>query len=413
MPTVVFMHGTGVRQPRYAQNLAEVTQVVAEVRPGTPVRGCYWGERFGARLSAAGASIPDVTRSRAATADNLPAADDLENDDVDAWSVLFLDPIAELRTSTGSDPPGLQPPGRETRAEVLGDRARAGLSDPQIMAAAERAGIARTLTRAMTTVLGNPEVSAALNDADLSEAGPYLLARAIVAEAVSRLGDPGADPPTLDGSARDALVAALARHLDPQADSRALPAAVTEAVARTARLAWRLYGSRVLERRRAAILSSAHPMPGDVLVYLARGGDIRALIADQIRAADPPTVLIGHSLGGVACVDLLVEHPQLPVAKLITVGSQAPLLYELGALPSLQPPVALPTSFPEWVNVYDPRDLLAFVGNPVFPGRVRDVPVDSRQPFPYAHSAYWSLTAFRDLLDAELPADSVPLVEVR
>jgi hypothetical protein len=107
-------------------------------------------------------------------------------------------------------------------------------------------------------------------------------------------------------------------------------------------------------------------------------------------------------------VDLLVEQPDLPVAKLITVGSQAPLLYEMGALPSLQPPATLPAGFPDWVNVYDPRDLLAFVGRPVFGGKVTDTAVDSRQPFPYAHSAYWSLDAFTDLLAAELPGDPVP-----
>ena len=46
---------------------------------------------------------------------------------------------------------------------------------------------------------------------------------------------------------------------------------------------------------------------------------------------DGPVVLLGHSLGGVACVDLLAREELPRVASLITVGSQAPFFYELGA----------------------------------------------------------------------------------
>lgn len=411
MTIVVFVHGTGVRQPRYAETLAAVTRAVAAVRPDAVVRGCYWGERFGARLSADGASVPEAARSRGPADSDLAELDasgagggggDLDQD-VGSWWVLYLDPIAELRSSTPSTIGELAPPGRESAADVLAERARAGLADPAVRSAADRAGLAGTLEAASAAILTHPDVRLSLDEVGPDGGGGRLLARAIVAEAVRLLTDPPADPPPLDGAARDALVTALAVRIDPDEATRAVPATVTSALVGTGRLAWRLGGARFVERRRAAILDSAHPLPGDVMVYLAHGQGIRDLIAEQVRAAGEPVVLLGHSLGGIACLDLLVEQPGLPVVKLITVGSQAPLLYELGALPSLRPPAGLPTHVPEWVNVYDPRDLLAYVGEVVFPGRVRDVRVDSRQPFPHAHSAYWALEAFPQMLDEELP----------
>jgi hypothetical protein len=42
------------------------------------------------------------------------------------------------------------------------------------------------------------------------------------------------------------------------------------------------------------------------------------------------------------------------------------------------------------MNVFDRRDLLAFLAEPVFGERVRDVEVDSRTPFPRSHSAYFA-----------------------
>jgi hypothetical protein len=74
----------------------------------------------------------------------------------------------------------------------------------------------------------------------------------------------------------------------------------------------------------------------------------------------------------------------------VTAGSQGPFLYESGSLPSLEHPEPLPPHMPDWLNLYDPHDLLGYLGAGLFPGRVTDVRVDSRQPFPAAHSAYWT-----------------------
>lgn len=84
----------------------------------------------------------------------------------------------------------------------------------------------------------------------------------------------------------------------------------------------------------------------------------------------------------------------------MTVGSQAPFLYESGSLPTLEHPAPLPPHVPDWLNLYDRRDLLSYLGEGLFPGRVTDTPVDSRQPFPAAHSAYWTNPAvFRHIVE--------------
>jgi hypothetical protein len=404
MPSVVFVHGTGVRQSGYTQTLGALTNLVARLRPGLEVRGCFWGERFGARLAADGASIPAPGRSRGGRGDPLDGApDDGDVDEVDAWWVLYHDPLAELQFAApaASSWEPLPSPLALTTAEALADRAGAALSSALVRAAAAAAGLDQVLPEALTTVLSTPQARAGLNAVD--EGGGLLLARAAVAESVRRACPDPDNGPALDGAARDDLVSVLAAQLDPDADSRGLSETVRRSLGRTGRLGWRLTGARALERRRASILKSNHSMPGDVLLYLARGGPIRDFVAEQITAAQPPVTLIGHSLGGIACMDLLVQRPGLEVDSLITVGSQAPLLYELGALPSLQHPEQLPSHFPSWTNVYDPRDLLAYVGEDVFPAKCRDAEVTGTQPFPWAHSGYWALTDFSQVLDEVLP----------
>jgi hypothetical protein len=394
MSTVVYVHGTGVREPRYSAGLERVTRLITGVRGDVCVVGCYWGERFGARLAAGGASVPDVGRSRGTD----------QADEVAAWWLLYADPLIELRDAAGPAAEGLSPPGRARPGEAVIQRALACTQDPRIARRAALAGVGDTLADAAAAICDHPDVRPALRDPHLGDALPRLFARAVVAEAVRRAEQEADEPVVADGAARDALVDALTHLLEPEASGRAVPPVVVAAITRTAGLAWRLGGARAVERRRRCLIDAAHPLPGDVLVYLARGAEIRDLIAEQVRAAGPePVTLLGHSLGGVACVDLLVERPDLPVRTLITVGSQAPFLYELGALPSLRHPDPLPGHFPRWVNLYDERDLLAFVGAEVFPGRVRDVRVDSRQPFPQAHGAYWALGEVGDLLAAELP----------
>ncbi|NEB89336.1 alpha/beta fold hydrolase, partial [Streptomyces anulatus] len=162
-------------------------------------------------------------------------------------------------------------------------------------------------------------------------------------------------------------------------------------------------GSRYAVRRRAALTGAAHPAAGDVLTFLVRGGPLRAALRELVAAVEPPVVLLGHSLGGIIALDTLIEAPLPGVRLLVTVGSQGPFLYETGALPHLEHPRPLPAHVPDWLNIHDRRDLLGFAAAPLFPGRAEDIATDNRQPFPAAHSAYWTDPAVYRAIAERLP----------
>ena len=69
----------------------------------------------------------------------------------------------------------------------------------------------------------------------------------------------------------------------------------------------------------------------DVSFYLQHGAAVRQFIAAQLRthSGSGKVVVLGHSLGGIAAVDLLADPTMTSATDkladlLITVGSQAP-----------------------------------------------------------------------------------------
>ncbi len=144
------------------------------------------------------------------------------------------------------------------------------------------------------------------------------------------------------------------------------------------------------DRWRAA-LNENSGFTGDVLLYAARGGGVRRYIQNRVEevASAGPVVLLAHSLGGVASVDLMVEQALPQVKLLITFGAQPSYFYNINALPSLAKGEVLPEHFPDWINIYNPRDYLSYVCEKVFPGRVKDFEVTNRIPFPFSHHGYW------------------------
>jgi len=57
MSTILFVHGTGVRTNGFNYSFAVVQDQVAKLNRGFAVRGCFWGEEFGANLHLKGISI--------------------------------------------------------------------------------------------------------------------------------------------------------------------------------------------------------------------------------------------------------------------------------------------------------------------------------------------------------------------
>ena len=96
--------------------------------------------------------------------------------------------------------------------------------------------------------------------------------------------------------------------------------------------------------------------------------------------------------------------PDAPVEACVTIGSQAPLLYTFDAIPSLPYDEADPPHLPvPWLNIYDTRDFLSFLAEPLFRRRdglasVVDLRVSSGKDFPRSHSAYWELAPVWDAI---------------
>ena len=164
------------------------------------------------------------------------------------------------------------------------------------------------------------------------------------------------------------------------------------------------------EDRREALFDVIGPqMLADVIGYHAHRDSIqRVLRAELTRAAAAakgrPVLPVALSLGGIALVDLLASWPDAPVEACVTVGSQAPLLYTFDAIPSMPYDEASPPhlSVP-WLNIYDSRDFLSFLAEPLFRrsdglASVVDLRVRSGKDFPKSHGAYWDLDPVWDAI---------------
>ncbi|MFE2187085.1 hypothetical protein [Streptomyces sp. NPDC059455] len=415
MTSVVFVHGTGVRAKSYEKSLARVVSGLGRVRADIPVARCFWGEEHGASLGLGGASLPVRTKNRGVGGDG--ALD--EDDPLAVWALLEVDPLAELRefaraAHDDGEETGFAP-GRVDPWETVADKVRGLTLEPMAPEAEEPAGSLPRLVADLAPHLDEAadrvadEISGSLGGTSPADGIEPLAARAVYALAVQRAEGPYGDdePLAVDGADRDTVVGALTDQLG-GGDRGGFVAGAAKGVAVRALNSYLSPLSSLAHTFRGGITNKSVPASGDILRYQVRGAGVRAAIRAAVREAiesgNGPVVLLAHSLGGIACVDLLAEpDPPAGVELLVTVGSQAPFLYELDALTALRRDEPLPAAFPRWINVYDERDLLGFVGEKVFPGRVTDLRVNTRQPFPRAHTSYFAHQRLYDLLAPELP----------
>lgn len=156
------------------------------------------------------------------------------------------------------------------------------------------------------------------------------------------------------------------------------------------------------DRRESLMDAIGAQMLADVVGYQLHRDSIQTVLKRELTkaaraAGDRPVLPVALSLGGIALVDLLASWPEAPVEACVTVGSQAPLLYTFDAIPSMPYDEADPPYLPvPWLNVYDSRDFLSFVAEPLFRrsdglASVVDLRVHSGKDFPKSHSAYWEL----------------------
>jgi len=163
------------------------------------------------------------------------------------------------------------------------------------------------------------------------------------------------------------------------------------------------------DRRESMLDALGAQLLADILGYQQHRSSIHDVLKTELTKAakaarGQPVLPVGLSLGGIAVVDLLADWPAAPVEACVTVGSQAPLLYTFDAIPSLPYDEADPPRLPvPWLNVYDSRDFLSFVAEPLFRrtdglASVVDLRVHSGKDFPKSHSAYWELPPLWDAI---------------
>jgi hypothetical protein len=378
MGSIIYVHGTGVRQPGYGKDCELIRKKLA---PGWTLVECPWGDAHGVKLHLQGQSVPDYPAQPA------------EQDELMRWWRLYQDPLCELRELAALDADQVWlAPGQEAAWQTLAKTIASFAPSEALRERIAECGLDSFWKEAAGRVRRSDEYEEAIE-----RAGPYpghfrrAFARAVFATASAAAAETGRA--VASGSVRDEIVDLVVRELGgDDLGVRDLGKAALGAIKSVGNIFGAGVGATAMYTgvfSRARITDKSLPAAGDILLYQTRGQKIRDFIKSKIKGAAPPIYLLAHSLGGIACVDLLALDP-LPVAGLITAGSQAPLLYEMNALVSLEEGAPLPAFFPQrWLNFYDPNDLLSYAGEKVFPNRVKDVPIHSRQPFPQAHSAYW------------------------
>lgn len=376
-PTLLFVHGTGVRGQRYAATLRAIEKQVRQRNWDMSVAGCYWGGEHGARLAFEGRSVPTYLQSQG-------QPDTSAQNWLDLWAVLYTDPWYEIRLLREMPRAGVDF-GEESPADELVESVDEFEPSPRLTQQLDDAGLHESFRAALEAIRRLPDFRQAVATAPadpLEHRGA--IARALVAHAITAAAD--REEPAIGGQTRDDIVETLTNDLG------GYGLAVGEYLERK-RNAVMCHGfTHWFTGRRGKLTDSAALLAGDVLLYLARGEKISDYLQRAIdNAGTGPIVLLAHSLGGIMSVDLLVRKNVPRIRALVTVGSQAPFLYEVGALPSLEPHSSLPDHFPPWINIYDHRDVLSYVAGGVFGhDRVTDVPVDNGEPFLPSHSAYWN-----------------------
>jgi hypothetical protein len=367
--SIVFVHGTGVRLKAYTSAFADAQATAEAAGIQHQLIECPWGDPLGVQFE--GKSLP-----------GQPSPDALlrEQEDLNQWSWLFDDPTAELDLLTirdASRPKALERPDVKAPWEELLEKVRAYSPSPELQLLLQRGGLFSFWSDAWSGIVMLPITKDAFKQSafELTEA-THALARAVIAQLHLLAIDHHRPGP--NRALRTQLFERLV--LDWGQRVFGVGAFFADRLKRRA--------TKLFRKHRDDFTQSAVLPLGDILLYQTRGDEIRRFILSKIAIAPPPVVLLGHSLGGIACVDLLMPARTSSVTHLITVGSQAPFLYEIGALHSLKPPDPLPSGYPPWLNIYDCNDFLSYIAEALFSG-VLDYPAQSGQPFPDSHSAYF------------------------
>lgn len=395
---LLFVHGTGVRKEGYDASLALIQRQIKAHELSVGVAECRWGEHCGASLASRGLSVPTYGTSRAVG--TMGEADGERA----LWHHLMQDPAYELAMlpAQARAPAVARPPNQTSPGDVLLRRWAALRQNKALKTSLTALGLSAGWPAVLAQLEGDPGFDAAkASDAAGEEAHREALARALVASLMKAALEVGAPLP--DAAGRDGLVRTVSAQLGEGSRGGLGSWLATPFIGLAESI-----GTWKVRRERTSITDATYPAAGDILLYQAHGERIRGFIRDRLaERPDDEFYLFAHSLGGVACVELLVEGCPANVRGLVTFGSQAPFFHELDALRTLPCGHPLPPHFPRWLNFYDLNDPLSYIGAKVFPdGRVADHQVESGEDFPASHSAYLGHRPLWLQLAAHLAADA-------
>ena len=396
----IFVHGTGVRQPAYDKTLAKIQQNLNDFT----VYKCYWGDQCGSKLNEGGKSIPTFETNRSIDQDLTE-----EEFESGLWNLLYQDPLFEIgiisireQEQENDNIPKLEIPGEKLHETIQNFTPSEDLSNKLV-----EAGITPAIfKKAKNRILESDTYSNIIPEAQ-SYVEDYrdAIAKALIAQsAILVCEEYGVQALWLTGKMRDQLVEGILKETggtDRGISDIDLPKLLKEKFTTLLKSAGNAALSPItfmVHRKRGSLSEAAAATVGDVIMYQARGQGIRNFIRkriEEVKSEDPTSklVLLAHSLGGIACVDLLLESSPPQVCLLVTIGSQVPLLYEWNALVNKEykKGARLATfPFPQWLNIYDEKDFLSYKGSAIFPGEVQDISVSNGQPFPASHGAYWN-----------------------
>lgn len=375
----------GVREANYHQSFKRLKEKLNDI-PSLKVEPCLWGDRWGAKLNDNGACIPKNSSTAKVIDGEEVSSEDME---IALWGLLYNDPLYELRlyasdTGTLKDTPMGERSPIAKMSEAINKVSSSELFSGQM----EDSDLSTFFDKARKDILASPALASAASKAQ--DNLNVVVARALVARTIQILFQEEKVCRLIgDADMRDKVVEGIESSLKGGNSQKRMYTPLLHGIG------W--VSTWFLERKRIDMTNTVYPGPGDILLYQAKGQNFRDFIKNTIKneGLSKPITLLAHSLGGVMCVDLLIQE-NLDVALLITVGSQSPFFYEINALQAshwrddIQNSKRLPSHFPKWVNIYDRRDFLSYIGEPIFGDtRVRDFQVDNRQPFPISHISYW------------------------
>jgi hypothetical protein len=384
MKTIVYIHGTGDRDPSFSDTCKLINKKLSEHIGSNNFRlvPCNWGDNAGARLGLSGKTVPSI---------NHEGFEYDTDANIDIWHELYQDPYFELKLlivskhTGGNRPLGQASPGDELISLFK------NLSEDPLTWLTPDTQSQNAVMAAIREVY-NSDVYRRLRgsiESNITETR-FALARAILAVYLTK--DQNVVE-FLSATERDQLIDELVNYLGGK-DKGIGEWLICQYISLGATI-----GTPLFQINRQKYTDEYIRYVGDILLYQTHPEKIREFVQRTINEAskesDGDVVILAHSLGGIIAFDALITDPDLAADYLITVGSQVPLLFELGALTSLNTQSSdryhLPTSFAKkWLNIYDLRDFLSYLAQPAFIGNVEDVCVDNKQPFPQSHLSYWN-----------------------